>query len=119
MLLYFAIAPASPPQNISISVISSQSISVTWSPPLPEDQNGIIRLYIVAVHNVLTQETTLYQRESHHSQLLVEFLHPYYEYDVSMAAETIEIGPFSPLQRVRTLEDSKTPIIFLQIVFHC
>jgi hypothetical protein len=99
-------APASPPQNMSIRVVSSQSISVTWIPPPPEDQNGIITSFIILVHNVLSGESMLYQRESHHSKLVVEFLHPYYEYDVSMAAETIEMGPFSPSQRVQTLEET-------------
>ena len=108
MLVSTTVAPASPPQNMSISVVSSHSISVTWIPPPPEDKNGIITSFIILVYNVLSGESMLYQRESHHSQLVVEFLHPYYDYDVSMAAETIEMGPFSQSQRVQTLEDSKT-----------
>ena len=53
--------------------------------------------------STVTNETTLYLREAHH---IIESLHPYYEYDVSIAAETIDIGPFSTPQRVLTLEDS-------------
>ena len=95
------------PQNISVSVVSSVAISVTWQLPLPEDQNGIITSYTIQLYDTVTGETTLYLREGHHSQFLIDTLHPYYEYDVSMAAETVEIGPFSAAQRVQTLEDGK------------
>ena len=80
---------------------------MTWAPPLAQDQNGIITSYTIMVVEVLTGEISLHQREGHHSQLVVEGLHPYYEYDVSVAAETISIGPFSTPQRVLTLEDGK------------
>ena len=100
------IAPASPPLNMSIEVVSSNSISVTWAAPLVEDQNGIITLYSIQIFSTVTNETTLYQREAHHSQLVIESLHPYYEYDVSIAAETVDVGPFSTPQGVITLEDS-------------
>ena len=52
-------------------------------------------------------QTTLYEREGHHSQLVIDTLHPYYVYNVSMAAETIKLGPFSKAQSVQIFQDSK------------
>ena len=79
---------------------------MTWAAPLVEDQNGIITLYYIRIFSTVTNETTLYLREAHHSQHVIESLHPYYEYAVSIAAETVDIGPFSTPQRFLTLEDS-------------
>lgn len=107
MITYlYTAAPTGHPLNISIDIVSSESISVTWAPPLTEDQNGIIASYSVQVHSIVTGETRVYVREGHHSQITIDSLHPYYDYDVSMAAETVGIGPFSAPQRVLTLEDS-------------
>lgn len=100
-------APVSSPQNVSVDVISSVSISVTWQPPLEEDQNGIITSYTVRLYDTVSGQTTLYQTDGVRSQFFISTLHPYYEYDVSVAAETVEIGPFSAIQRVQTLEDRK------------
>ena len=107
MSVFIYIAPVSPPQNISIDIVRSETISITWNPPLADDQNGIITLYTIQIYSIETEVTTFYVREGHHSQFVLETLHPYYEYDVSMAAETVEIGPFSTPQRIQMLEDCK------------
>ena len=106
---YYSAAPVGSPRNISIDVVGSMAISVTWEPPLAEDQNGFIASYVIQLYNTVTGQTVLYRREGHHSQFVIDTLHPYYEYDVSIAAETVAIGPFSTPQRVLTLEDCKPP----------
>ena len=93
--------------NITVTVVSSVAISVTWEPPLAQDQNGIITSYIIQLYDTVNGQTTLYEREGHHSQLVIDVLHPYYVYDVSMAAKTVELGPFSASQSVQTFQDSK------------
>ena len=80
---------------------------MTWEPPLEDNQNGIITSYTIRLYDIVADKTTLYQREGHHAQFVIDTLHPYYEYDVSVAAETVDIGPFSVIQRIRTQEDSK------------
>ena len=104
------LAPSSAPLNISVDVVSSVVISVTWNPPLAQDQNGIIFSYTIWLQEIVTGQTTLFEREGHHSQLVIDNLHPYYEYDVSVAAETVELGPFSTAQRVQTFQDSEYPV---------
>jgi receptor-type tyrosine-protein phosphatase Q len=98
-------APTSPPLNISVTVVSSVAISVTWDPPLVHNQNGIIISYIIQLYDIVTGQTTLYEREGHHSQLVIDTLHPYYVYAVSMAAETVDLGPFSTSQSIQTFQD--------------
>ena len=80
---------------------------MTWEPPLPENRNGIITSYTIQLHEIVTGQTFLIQREANHTELLIDSLHPYYEYNVSIAAETVAVGPFSESQTVRTLEDSE------------
>lgn len=41
------LGPATPPRNVFSFVISPRSASVSWLAPRPEDQNGIIRYYIL------------------------------------------------------------------------
>ena len=93
---------------------------MTWEPPLENDQNGIITFYTVRIYDIVAGQTTLYQREGHHAQFVIDTLHPYYEYDVSVAAETVDIGPFSVTQRVRTQEDCKliNTILILRLFYY-
>ena len=86
---------------------------MTWDPPLDGDQNGIITSYTIRLYDIVADQTTLYRREGHHSQFVIDTLHPYYEYDVSVAAETVDIGPFSVIKRVQTLEDRKLTNAYL------
>ncbi|XP_063908088.1 cell adhesion molecule Dscam1 isoform X3 [Zophobas morio] len=44
-------APTLPPQNVQCSVLSAQSLHISWEPPLPEGRNGIIQGYKVTYHS--------------------------------------------------------------------
>ena len=39
--------PSSPPTDFSVMATSSESVIVSWGPPPPAAQNGIITLYIL------------------------------------------------------------------------
>lgn len=45
-------APTLPPENVQCSVLSAQSLHISWEPPLVEGQNGIIQGYKVTYHSV-------------------------------------------------------------------
>ncbi|XP_025832144.1 Down syndrome cell adhesion molecule-like protein Dscam2 isoform X2 [Agrilus planipennis] len=45
-------APTLPPENVQCSVLSAQSLHISWEPPLPGGQNGIIQGYKVTYHSV-------------------------------------------------------------------
>ena len=52
LFISLSVAPASPPENISITVLSYMSASVSWIPPDYIDRNGEIIRYMVKVENV-------------------------------------------------------------------
>ena len=65
-------------------------------------RNGEITFYAINVVEVATGTLTLWNTSDHF--LTVEPLHPYYEYQVSVAAATVGLGPYSPERIVRMPE---------------
>ena len=68
-----------------------------------EDQNGIVREYVVNITEVSTGSTV--QKVSTTNSLTLDNLHPYYTYEVVVAARTIENGPFSTSYSFTTAEN--------------
>jgi hypothetical protein len=85
--------PLGTPTNMSIQLLSSESLFVSWLPPPVEMQNGIIQSYSVSVQTTAVENATVLT--SKWLNITIESLHPYYEYLVGVAAETVGIGPFS------------------------
>ena len=97
------LVPSSPPQSVLVSVTSSTAIIITWSPPPFADQNGIIREYSVLVFNANNDQSFLYQTQQ--NSLNVSLLSPYTLYYVTVAAVTVETGPYSQTYNITTLQD--------------
>ena len=102
----FHAAPASPPQNVTATVLSPTEIQVNWTGVLKRDQNGIITQYEVkykplmtfGVLPILTVNTT------NLSVMLVD-LEEYVEYNISVRAYTsVGPGPYSMEIMRRTFE---------------
>ena len=85
---------------------SSTSLDIEWSAPPQGSQNGIIRSYVVRVYEVITNTTLTYNTTE--ESLTVGFLHPHYQYQVSVAAVTVGQGPFSDASTIQTPQDGKT-----------
>lgn len=83
--------------------VNSENIYISWSPPLPELRNGEIRYYIISSEETETGMTT------NHTSTKTEFtlvsLHPYYGYDIIVAAVTVTPGPFSVRVTIWTKQD--------------
>lgn len=94
MLLYLYIAPSGSPLNISVTSVSSTVISVTWDPPAMYHQNGIIRGYFVQIQSYESNTLDVYN-VTNDTEIIVTELKPYSMYYVSVAAYTIQIGPYS------------------------
>lgn len=45
-------SPSLPPENVQCSVLSAQSIHISWEPPLVKGRNGIIQGYKATYHSV-------------------------------------------------------------------
>ena len=102
--------PGGPPKNFTADVRSSSQILLMWQPPSNEIQNGRIRLYTASVFEVQTDTNfsyTLYSQPSEDSALLVQSLHPYYDYMCNVSAVTIGPGPYTSPLTVRTFEDGE------------
>ena len=93
--LYISIAaPSSPPLAINILILSTRSVNISWTPPPSTEQNGIIQYYLLKQLNVNSGEmqiNSIYDTLA----IIVNDLHPYYSYIFSLAAVTVEIGPYS------------------------
>ena len=109
------LAPSGPPLSFSAVAISSVSIRLSWASPLPEELNGVLVSYRVIVTEDATgevfQQTTAFDTNS----LVVNSLHPYYNYQCSVAAFTIASGPKAYTQ-VRTLPEGIVLIINKNVV---
>ena len=102
------LAPLSPPQSVLVSVTNSTTVSITWSPPPLADQNGIIREYSVLVFSANNEQSFSFQ--SQQNSLNVSLLSPYTLYYVTVAAVTVETGPYSQTYNITTLQDGKLTI---------
>ena len=77
-------------------MLSSTSVEVAWVPPAIEARNGIIHHYEIVVYEKSGTTSLLKKKINEEvSPVVVEDLHPFYQYELRMAAVTVEPGPFS------------------------
>ena len=105
MHTFYPTAPTAPPSNTTVDIQSSVEVLLSWSPPSNEDRNGEIEYYIISI----TETTTHYEYEIQASSISMNIsdLHPFYTYQVSVAAVTVDAGPFSPTLTFTMPEDGK------------
>ena len=84
--------------------VSSRSLSLTWQPPPISSHNGIIQEYRLHVIENNTNTDTYSSTQS--TMMTLDNLHPYYEYHISVAAVTVDIGPYETIS-ITTLEEGK------------
>ena len=102
---FLCVAPSGPPQGISAVALGPRMIQINWSQPLPEEQNGIIRSYLV---NVTVADTGQHiQLTTNNTTITAENLHPFYNYHCSVAAVTIALGPYTEAHLLQTPQDGK------------
>lgn len=86
---------------LSAVSIDPTSVLLTWDSPVLEEQNGVIQEYLV---NVTVSETgEHFQLQYPASPATISDLHPYYTYNIFVAAVTVATGPFSEVVSTRTL----------------
>ena len=105
--------PASSPDNVSVEVLSSTSIMVTWEVIPPVDQNGIIITYEVLYEPLETFDGMIMERRLNTTNLVANLsrLQEFVNYSISVRGYTI-VGPgnYSEPITVMTLEDCKSHI---------
>ena len=102
------VAPSTSPRSIRLGSVNSTSINTTWEPPLVPEQNGVIREYRINLTETITG-TVLHFNSPEPFQMFTE-LHPYYTYEIVVAAVTVAVGPYSIPVQITTPEESKSSI---------
>ena len=108
MFYCLSTVPTSPPLNVSGSAINSTAIIIGWELPAMDGQNGNITSYSLILTEVATNTSTTHNQSGVHIELVIAYLHPYYEYECQIAAETaIGRGPYGDTVITRTLPDGQ------------
>lgn len=102
---FMIIVPSGPPSNFVVTAINPRTINMTWSAPNPEDQNGILRYYLITLRSILPTEI----RNISSSQLSVTItgLRPYTVYSCTVSAATTDLGPPTTISQILTPEDGE------------
>ena len=98
--LYMHAAPSGPPISVTATATSARSVLLTWNPPVDDQQNGILRHYfisLVSVAGTISRNVSSVQQPVSVSGLL-----PYTQYDCTVQAETVGLGPASIIVQVNT-----------------
>ena len=108
LLFFKKTVPSGEPQNITVSPTSPFMAELFWSPPLLEEQNGVIINYVITVTDTETGDE--FQLSTSSNMLTIaNNLMPYTTYTCVIAAETsVGLGPFSQNISFTTLEYSRS-----------
>ena len=98
-------APSRPPRSVRHTVTNTTTLTLQWLPPAQRFQNGVIRSYSVNITEVLTGRQMHFNTSS--TSLAVPSLQPYYEYEYTVAAYTVSVGPYSAVNRVQMPEEGE------------
>ena len=84
-------APSGHPSNSSGVALNSSHIHLTWDPPPVNETHGDIQEYRVTIVEQETGNVVVYTSDV--TELTVGPLHPYYTFNCSVQAVTVEPGP--------------------------
>ena len=91
-------------------MINSTSVHLSWLPPDEDQHNGDIRHYSIRIVQVHSGRE--FQLNSTNTTSIYTGLHPAYTYSFTVAAVTVEIGPYSDAAIATMSEDGMhTPIM--------
>ena len=101
--------PASPPQNVQTTVLSSTAIMVTWEEVPAIEENGIIINYEVEFEPLEFTDTLMINTTNGTSfSTVITGLQEFVAYNIHVRAYTrVGPGPFSVAVTNRTFEDGK------------
>ena len=123
IFVFILVAPSSPPQNLTVNILSSTEIQVNWTDVPEIDRNGIITEYEVMYEPLMTFGGLISTNTSRTNgfSIVLQDLQEYVEYNISVRAYTNDgPGPYSMGIIRRTFEDGEL-FIFVNIchIFVC
>ncbi len=104
------IAPSGPPLDFAAEAVSSTSVRLSWAPPLPGDQNGVVVRYYINITEAETGDLLQLEADGTDVVVIINSLHPHYTYVCVIAAFTIGLGP-SAHAEVITDSEGKCSIV--------
>lgn len=109
--------PYGSPMSVVTMAIGTTTATLSWAPPDPVLQNGIITYYTATVTDLMFgMPTRIYNTT--HTTLSLTGLEEYTRYACEVAAATVGgLGPFSAQVQLVTLEDGKQFYMKLQRMF--
>lgn len=100
------VAPSGVPRDIQVNAVSSSTISVLWSPPQPQRQNGIIVQYKIRFRQVGGSVPQVVVVDGDERSYILTGLLKDTAYEVRLAAATVNgTGPYSQWRKTRTLDE--------------
>ncbi len=96
--------PHSPPTDVTYTDVGTRTVTISWNPPVFEDQNGVILYYQLIIlqsqfdidNFIINTSSLIYSGTD---------LEEYNDYTFMVAAATgVGLGPFSTPQSFMTLE---------------
>ena len=101
----YCVGPSAPPQNVTITVINSTAILISWNPPSFLDQNGDIIGYQLIITSRINSLAIMYNI-TNVTFYIATMLEEFEIYVIEIAACTlIGSGPFSDPVSSQTFED--------------
>ena len=114
----FHSVPSAAPE-LSVTAVTATSITVTWQPLPPCEQNGVITNYTITYRMEGGMDMSFSESVVDAANLIhvVESLTPYTNYSIKMAASTsVGRGEFGTEVTVQTSETSKSQSVQLTFV---
>ena len=104
LLVLFYLVPSGPPQNL-LFLITSRTLTLSWSPPLLSQRNGVIISYLIICSS---GGSIINSTRTSSTSLTITGLQPFTNYTCSVRAATIVgDGPAAPVHHIITLDDGE------------
>ena len=105
-----AVSSSAPVQLQGIA-INSTTIELQWEPPPLADQSGMIHSFLINIS--VAESGSFYQLTSESNALNISGLHPFYTYNLTVAAVLIYPGPYSAVLTIQMPEDGMSGCLLL------
>ena len=130
-IMFHFTAPSVAPVDVRVTAINSSSISVEWRKPNKSVLHGMLRQYEIEYRRIECNESDPVSVPSNttwnlvivsntSSSKVIGGLVFWSCYELRMRAVTVSNGPFSDVQRVRTMENGKLLFadVYVDVRFH-
>lgn len=109
--VHLSAVPTFVPLNVVAESLNATNAFLSWDPPPPEHQNGVIEQYHITI--TVTETGEMLKHLSTYNSTVIGQLHPFYTYMFSVAAETVAVGPYSSQISLKMPEAGKLTFLLL------